>query len=86
MADNKRARVTVEIYGQTYTVVGTEPSSHVRYVASLVDEKMREISKHNRHLDSKRIAVLTAVNNVNEFLKLQERVKELEDEVKKLKG
>ncbi|ARJ37942.1 cell division protein ZapA [Sporosarcina sp. P21c] len=86
MADTKRARVTVEIYGQTYTVVGTEPSSHVRYVASLVDEKMREISKHNRHLDSKRIAVLTAVNNVHEFLKLQERVKELEDEVKKLKG
>ncbi|ARF13197.1 MULTISPECIES: cell division protein ZapA [Sporosarcina] len=86
MADKKRARVTVDIYGQTYTVVGTEPSAHVRYVASLVDEKMREINKHNRHLDSKRIAVLTAVNSVHEFLKLQDRVKELEQEVKNMKG
>ena len=86
MANDKKARVTVDIYGQTYTVVGTEPSSHVRYVASLVDERMREISKHNRHLDSKRIAVLTAVNSVNEFLKMQERVKELEEELKNLKG
>ena len=49
MADKKRSRVTVEIYGQTYTVVGTETSGHVRYVASLVDERMRELSKHNRH-------------------------------------
>lgn len=86
MANNKKARVTVEIYGQTYTVVGTEPSSHVRYVASLVDERMRGISKHNRHLDSKKIAVLTAVNSVNEYLKMQERVKQLEEELKNLKG
>lgn len=85
MADKKKARVTVEIYGQTYTVVGTEPSSHVRYVASLVDEKMREISKHNRHLDSKKIAVLTAVNSVNEYLKMRDRVKELEEDLKNLK-
>ncbi|ARD47128.1 cell division protein ZapA [Sporosarcina sp. P37] len=86
MADKQKARVTVDIYGQTYTVVGTEPSSHVRYVASLVDERMREISKHNRHLDSKRIAVLTAVNSVHDYLKLQEKVKELEEEVRNLKG
>lgn len=86
MANNKKARVTVEIYGQTYTVVGTEPSSHVRYVASLVDERMRGINKHNRHLDSKKIAVLTAVNSVNEYLKMQERVKQLEEELENLKG
>ncbi|MDV6378131.1 cell division protein ZapA [Sporosarcina sp. GW1-11] len=86
MADKNRSRVTVEIYGQTYTIVGTETSGHVRYVASLVDERMREISKHNRHLDSKKIAVLTAVNSVNDYLKLEERVKQLEEELENLKG
>ncbi|PIC63591.1 cell division protein ZapA [Sporosarcina sp. P13] len=86
MADKNRSRVTVEIYGQTYTVVGTETSGHVRYVASLVDERMREISKHNRHLDSKKIAVLTAVNSVHDFLKLEAKVKQLEEELENLKG
>ncbi|AXH99392.1 cell division protein ZapA [Sporosarcina sp. PTS2304] len=86
MADKKRSRVTVEIYGQTYTVVGTETSGHVRYVASLVDERMRELSKHNRHLDSKKIAVLTAVNSVHDFLKLEAKVKRLEEELENLRG
>ena len=86
MADKEKTRVAVGIYGQTYTIVGTETSNHVRHVASLVDERMREISKRNPSLDSTKIAVLTAVNSVHDYLKLEEAVQQLEEEVKKLKG
>lgn len=86
MADGEKTRVTVEIYGQTYTIIGTESSGHVRHVASLVDDRMREISQRNPYLDSAKIAVLTAVNSVHDYLKLEETVKNLEEEVKKLKG
>lgn len=86
MADGEKTRVTVGIYGQTYTIIGTESSGHVRHVASLVDDRMREISQRNPYLDSAKIAVLTAVNSVHDYLKLEETVKNLEEEVKKLKG
>ncbi|MFS0574932.1 cell division protein ZapA [Sporosarcina sp. 179-K 3D1 HS] len=86
MADEKKTRIAVEIYGQTYKIVGTETSSHMRLVASLVDDKMREISKRNPYLDSAKIAVLTAVNTVHDYLKLKDQLEQMEEELNKLKG
>ncbi|WP_203361534.1 cell division protein ZapA [Bacillus sp. REN10] len=85
MQDREKARVTVEIHGHHYTIVGTESKSHIRDVANMVDEKMREISIKNPMLDLNKIAVLTAVNTVHEYLKLQEEVEQLKEELKKLK-
>ncbi|OOP68383.1 cell division protein ZapA, partial [Heyndrickxia oleronia] len=42
-------------------------------VASIVDAKMREIRSNNPSLDTSKLAVLTAVNTVNEYLKLKEQ-------------
>ncbi|TAA70480.1 cell division protein ZapA [Planococcus salinarum] len=86
MSDQQRIRTSVEIYGRTYKMVGTETSGHMRLVASTVDEKMREIHAMNPSLDSSRLAVLTAVNAVHDNLKLKERIEQLETEMKKLKG
>ncbi|PKC50449.1 hypothetical protein RhiirA1_486342, partial [Rhizophagus irregularis] len=58
-------------------MVGTESTGHMRLVASIVDDKMREISVLNPTLDSGKLAVLTAVNTVNEMLKLREEVESL---------
>jgi cell division protein ZapA len=86
LTDEQKTRIAVDIYGQTYKMVGTETSSHMRLVASMVDDKMREISKHNPALDSAKIAVLTAVNTIHDYLKLKELVEQMEEELKKLKG
>ncbi len=86
LTDEQKTRITVDIYGQTYTIVGTETSSHVRLVASMVDDRMREISARNPYLDSSKIAVLTAVNSVHDYLKLKEQVEQIEEELNKLKG
>ncbi|RAK21306.1 cell division protein ZapA [Anoxybacillus vitaminiphilus] len=72
MAEQQKTRVTVDIYGQQYTIVGTESSSHIRLVASIVDDKMREISEKNPTLDISKLAVLTAVNVVHDYIKLKE--------------
>lgn len=79
-------RISVDIYGHTYKMVGTESTGHMRLVASIVDDKMREISIHNPSLDGTKLAVLTAVNTVHEYLLLKEQVEKLEEELKKLKG
>lgn len=85
MAEPKN-KVSVQIYGHTYNIVGPESTGHMRLVATMVDEKMREIGAHFKTLDKSSLAVLTAVNAVHENLKLKEQVEQLEDELKKLKG
>ena len=85
LAEQEKNRISVDIYGQTYKIVGTESTGHMRLVASIVDDKMREISAHNPTLDNTRLAVLTAVNTVHEYLKLKQQVEALEEQLKKLK-
>lgn len=85
LSDIKKNRTTVDIYGQQYTIVGTESTSHVRLIASMVDDKMREISSMNPSLDINKLAVLTAVNAVNDYLKIKDRTEKLEAEIQRLK-
>nr|WP_169864832.1 cell division protein ZapA [Sutcliffiella halmapala] len=79
----QKTRTTVDIYGQQYSIVGTESISHIRLVASIVDEKMREINGKNSNLDISKLAVLTAVNVVHDYIKLKEAYDILEREMKK---
>jgi len=83
--NNQKNKITVDIYGQQYTIVGTESSSHIRLVASLVDSKMREISAKNPNLDVSRLAVLTAVNTIHEYIKLQDQLSVMQMEQTKEK-
>jgi len=85
LSDQQKIRINVDIYGQQYTIIGTESSSHIRLVASIVDDKMREIGAKNPHLDTSKLAVLTAVNTVNEYLKLKEEYDRLLREIQKEK-
>ncbi|WP_404428905.1 cell division protein ZapA [Sutcliffiella horikoshii] len=78
-----KTRTTVDIYGQQYSIVGTESISHIRLVASIVDEKMREINSKNSNLDMSKLAVLTAVNVVHDYIKLKDENDMLERELKK---
>ncbi|GAC90725.1 Z ring-associated protein ZapA [Anoxybacillus thermarum] len=77
LAEQKKTRITVDIYGQQYSIVGTESSSHIRLVASIVDDKMREISAKNPTLDTSKLAVLTAVNIVHEYIELKDEYERL---------
>jgi cell division protein ZapA len=86
LSDEQKNRTTVDIYGQQYTIVGTESTSQIRFVCSKVDDKMREIKSMNPSLDTGKLAVLTAVNAVNDYVKLKEQLEELEREIKRLKG
>jgi cell division protein ZapA len=78
----EKNRTSVDIYGQQYTIVGTDTTSHIRLVASNVEQKMREINSMNPSLDTGKLAVLTAVNAVHDYLKLKEKYELLENELK----
>lgn len=72
MADKEKKRITIEIHNRPYTIVGTESTSHMKLVADLVDQKMKEIQKHSPYLDTASLAVLTAVNTMSDYMKLKE--------------
>ena len=82
MSDGGKTKTTVEIYGQSYTIIGQETKMHMRHVASIVDDKMREINEKNPYLDINKLAVLTAVNVVHDYLKLKEQYEKLELHIK----
>ena len=85
MSNTEKTRTTVDIYGTQYVILGTEDQSHVRHVASLVDKKMREIGSRNPLLDVNKLAVLTAVNAVNDYIKMKEQLERLQSELQKEK-
>jgi len=82
LSDGGKTKTTVEIYGQSYTIIGQETKMHMRHVASIVDDKMREINEKNPYLDINKLAVLTAVNVVHDYLKLKEQYEKLELQLK----
>ncbi|MGG3450796.1 MULTISPECIES: cell division protein ZapA [Bacillaceae] len=86
MSDGQKTRLTVDIYGYQYTIVGTESEYHIRRVTEMVDDKMREIGNRNATLDTQKIAVLTAVNMVNDYLKMEEELHEMKMELSRLKN
>ncbi|MBM7660605.1 cell division protein ZapA [Bacillus mesophilus] len=86
MSEQKKTRTTVDIYGQQYSIVGSDSTSYIRLVASIVDDKMREISDKNPNLDSSKLAVLTAVNVVYDYLKLKDELEALQQKIKNEEG
>ncbi|MCU7557105.1 cell division protein ZapA [Macrococcus capreoli] len=65
-------RITVTIYDQHYTILGEDEPSHIRHVASLVDDRIKAIARMSAGLDTSRKAVLAAVNIMDDYVKLQE--------------
>ncbi|MEH7354320.1 cell division protein ZapA [Neobacillus drentensis] len=85
MSNKQKHRTTVDIYGQQYVIMGTESPSHIRLVASLVDDKMCEIHSKNPNLDVSKLAVLTALNAVNDYIKIKDQLERLQNELEKEK-
>jgi cell division protein ZapA len=63
--------VEVTIFNQTYRLRSRSDQEHVREVARLVDERMRQISSQVTTHDVVKIAVLTALNIADEMQNLR---------------
>lgn len=70
-------RHSVEIYGQMYHIVGKASPGYIREVARQVDEKMRDIAQGNSRLDTTKLAVLSAVNITDSYMKLKQEYEEI---------
>lgn len=78
-------RINVTINDQHYTIVGEDNPEHIRHIAHLVDEKLKELGSRSAGLDTTRKAILTAVNVMHEKVQLEEENRRLEQEIQQLK-
>ena len=64
--------IQVEIFGEVYTVRGSDENGYLQELANLVDRKMREVAEHVKG-DTARIAILAALNLADELFQIQSR-------------
>ena len=80
---SNRNKVSVRIYHQEYTMTGNESKEYMLKVANYVDEKMTHIAEKSRKLSTSMIAVLTALNIADEYLKMQSELERVQEESQK---
>lgn len=70
-------RVSVKIFGQSYTIVGTKNTEAIMEIAEYVDQKMREIYEAAPDMPRQMMAVLSAVNLADEYFTTFAELKEV---------
>jgi cell division protein ZapA len=70
-------KVVVKILGQEYTLISDDSREHMQRVSNLVDDKMRELYNSNKKMSTSMVAVLTALNMTDEYLKAVDEQKEI---------
>jgi cell division protein ZapA len=68
--------IEVTIFNQTYSLRSVSGDEHVRRIASLVDERMKQIASSITTHDVSKIAILAALNIADEMQSLKDRYAE----------
>ncbi len=79
MSDNKR-RFKVKIGGNVYTIIGNATPKRMDAVATLLNERLDEISRQMPSLPPEKAAVLLAINAMSDCLEKQEELDELKEQ------
>src|ERR1700693_1135865 len=83
MGAEEKTRITVDIFGTNYKLVGRSSVSYMKMVAAHVNDQMYHLSNALPQLESSKIAVLASVNIADEFFKLRKEMEQLQSEGQK---
>lgn len=64
--------VKVDIFGHDYILKADTEDGHIKRVADLVDQKMKEVSLSTTSSNVSNIAILAALNIAEEYLKIKD--------------
>ena len=83
MADSGDRGLCVQIFGRDYHLSTDEDrdDDHIREVAALVDEKMRQIDREQGSRSAYHVAVLAGLDLVDELLRLKKELMGAQDEI-----
>ncbi|KEI84484.1 cell division protein ZapA [Clostridium botulinum] len=77
--------ITVKINGVEYNLKGEEQEDYLHKVARYVDKKIADILENNPKLSTSSASILTAINAIDEGIKKEEQIENLQLEIDKLK-
>ncbi|MCX5924760.1 MAG: cell division protein ZapA [Candidatus Dependentiae bacterium] len=69
---NERTQYKVDIFGEQYVLVSDESAELVINTARCVDSLMKEIATKNNGIDTKKIAVLVALQLASQLVNLKD--------------
>lgn len=82
---DRQTKVTVEILGVQYPIKGDVEPERIMRVAAWLNERLRKTAQSNSRLSPNQVAVLTAMNLADDYLKLETDYRELMQMVKQHK-
>jgi cell division protein ZapA len=62
----------INILGQNLSVLSDSGDEHVAYVVKYVDDKVKEVEHASSNINTLNIAILTALNIADEYIKYKE--------------
>ncbi|HGY57233.1 MAG TPA: cell division protein ZapA [Caldithrix abyssi] len=74
-------QIKVNIFGTEYSLIADNDEHYVQRVAQYIDEKMREIDRKNDIKSTGKLAVLAALNIVDELFQERQYRKKLLDQI-----
>lgn len=77
MKSDRKHKIDVNIFGETYTLKSSSNPDYMKKVSKVVDDTMNKVSENKPRISLHQIAVLTALNLADEYLRLEEEYSEL---------
>ena len=78
----RQTKVTVEILGDQYPIKGDVEPERIMRVAAWLNDRIRKTSQVSSRLSPQQVAVMTAINLADDYLKLEADYRELMQMVK----
>ncbi len=76
-----KEKFNIEIAGLPLTIVSDEEKAHIEAVAAVLDERVRDLTVHNKRCSKVDAALLCALDYCSEAKKLEEQIHNLEAQI-----
>ncbi|MDF3822051.1 cell division protein ZapA [Leptospira sp. 96542] len=86
----KPQKITKQIFGESYTIVGETSAEYIAEVANFVEERLYELGRSLPNASKTKLAVLCALNLADEMFQMKEKATasnlnpEIEERTKKI--
>jgi len=81
MAEQNKNIVKTEIFGTSYTIRTDADEEYVKKIAQSINNRMTKIAEKAPDLPSLKIAVLCLIETMDDLLRADEKLKEIENEL-----
>ncbi|WP_199615595.1 cell division protein ZapA [Paenibacillus alkalitolerans] len=80
MNGEDKVRLTVDIFGNSYKMVGSFSEKYMKQISTYVNEHMNAIAKSNPRLDTQKVAILALVHMADDYYQLRQQLDQVEAE------